>query len=305
MRFRFGIQFIGARTRDEWVEAARRAEALGFSSFVLPDHFGGGQLAPMPALMAAADATSTLRLGTLVLCNDFRHPVMLAQEAATLDLLSDGRLELGMGAGWMRAEYDAVDLPFDPAATRVERLEESVQIVRGVLDEGKADFTGKHYRVSGFEGAPEPAQAKVPILVGGGSPRILRLAGRHADIVGVHHDLRAGEARVHDITPEGTERKLAWVREGAGERFPEIELQVGVGIFWVTPRPHTVLDGLSRRLGMPPETLATLPNVLVGSVSEMAEKILEQRERFGISYIVIQGRDMEAAAPLVSALSGC
>ncbi|MET9290364.1 TIGR03621 family F420-dependent LLM class oxidoreductase [Streptomyces sp. NPDC003077] len=305
MKFRFGIQFIGARTRDEWVEAARRAESLGFSTLVLPDHFGGGQLAPMPALMAAADATSTLRLGTLVLCNDFRHPVMLAQEAATLDLLSDGRLELGLGAGWMREEYEAVDLPFDPAGTRVERLEESVRILRSVLDDGRVVFAGKHYRVTGFEGAPEPAQEKVPLLVGGGSPRILRMAGRHADIVGVHHNLRAGEAQVHDITLEETERKLAWVREGAGDRFSELELQVGVGIFWVTPRPHTVLDGLSRRLGMPPETLATLPNVLVGSVSEMADKILGLRERFGISYVVIQGRDMEAAAPLVSTLSGC
>ncbi|GAA2083692.1 LLM class F420-dependent oxidoreductase [Streptomyces albiaxialis] len=305
MKFRFGIQLIGARTRDEWVGAARRAESTGFSTLVLPDHFGGGQLAPLPALMAAADATSTLRLGTLVLCNDFRHPVVLAQEAATVDLLSDGRLELGLGAGWMSEEYEAAGLPFDSAGTRVSRLEESVRIVRDVLDDGRADFSGEHYRVTGFEGAPEPVQQRVPLLVGGGSPRVLRLAGRHADIVSVHHDLRSGEARAQDITPEGTERKLSWVREGAGARFASLELQVGVGIFWVTPRRETVLNGLSRRLGMPPALVGTLPNVMVGSVPQLVDQLQEQRDRFGFSYVVIQGRDMADAEPLVNALAGC
>ncbi|MEO3787195.1 TIGR03621 family F420-dependent LLM class oxidoreductase [Actinocorallia sp. B10E7] len=304
MKFRFGIQFTRTGSLADWLDTARKAEDSGFSTLLVPDHLGD-QFAPFPALTAAAGVTSTLRLGTLVLANDFRHPVLLAQEAATLDLLSGGRLELGLGAGWMRSEYESAGLPFDSSGTRVERLGESLELLRLLWEGGPVSFEGRHYRTEGHVGLPSPVQSRLPLLVGGGSPRILRTAGRHADIVGVHHDLRSGAAGALDTTPDMTARKLQWVRQGAGDRFADLELQVGVGILWVTARPANVLDGLGRRLGLPADTVAELPNVLVGDTGQIIERLIERRDRYGFSYVVFQGRDLEDALPVVAALAGC
>lgn len=284
------------------METARKAEDLGYSTLVLPDHVGT-HLAPVPALVSAADATASLRVGTLVLCNDLRHPVVLAQEAATVDLLTDGRLELGLGAGWMVADYQATGRPLDPAAERVARLEESVHLIRSSLDGRPVDFSGRYYTVSGHQGR-KPVQPRLPVLVGGGSRRVLETAGRVADIVSIHHDLRSGAARNADVTAEMTQRKLAWVRAGAADRFADLELQVGLGIFWVTNRSRNVLEGLGRHLGISPEQVADIPNVLVGSEQRIAEVLQQRREQYGFNYIVVQGRDLDAAAPVVRALAG-
>src|SRR5438876_677403 len=182
--FRFGVSVHGSKSRAEWIGIARQAEALGYSTLLIPDHLGD-QLSPIPALVAAADATSTLRIGSLVFDNDFRHPVMLAKEAATLDVLSGGRFELGIGAGWLRSEYEQAGIPYDPPGVRVGRMEEALQIIKGLFADRPVTFSGTYYKVSALEGQPKPVQRPhPPILIGGGGKRILSIAAREATIVG-------------------------------------------------------------------------------------------------------------------------
>ncbi len=191
--FRFGVQASTGRSGDEWVEQARRIEGLGYSTLFMPDHFVDTDLAPMVALSFAAAATTTLRIGMLVLGNDHKHPAVAAKEAATLDVLSGGRLEFGLGAGWMTADYRALGLPYDSHGTRIARLAEALTVVKGVWGAGPFDFAGEHYTIAGYDGLPQPRQQpRPPILVGGGGPKVLRLAGREADIVGINPNLRAG-----------------------------------------------------------------------------------------------------------------
>ncbi|MGH9824912.1 MAG: TIGR03621 family F420-dependent LLM class oxidoreductase, partial [Blastocatellia bacterium] len=185
-KFRFGAQVAGPASAKGWREKAQAIEAAGYSTLFLPDHFED-MLAPFSALMCAADATSTLRVGTLVFDNDFRHPAVLAKEAATLDLLSGGRVELGMGAGWMITDYEKAGMTYDPVGVRISRLEESLAIVKGLFAVGEFSFSGNHYKVTGFDGLPKPVQKPhPPILIGGGGKRILSLAAREADIVKVN-----------------------------------------------------------------------------------------------------------------------
>jgi probable F420-dependent oxidoreductase len=228
-RFRFGVQLSTAGSPGRWTDLAREAEDLGYSTLFVPDHFGE-QLAPGPALTAAADATTTLRVGTLVLDNDYKHPVVTAKEMATLDLLSSGRLELGIGAGWMASDYEQSGIPMDDAATRVDRLEEGLAVLKGLFAPGPFSYTGKHYQVTGLDGLPLPAQSPhPPIIIGGGGPRVLALAGREADIVGVNPAIQSGRvdaAAAQDGMAELTDRKVAWVRDAAGQRYDEIEMQM-------------------------------------------------------------------------------
>ena len=183
--FRFGLQLATATSAKDWAEQAKRAEDLGFSSLLMPDHFGD-QLAPIAGLMAAADATTSLRIGALVHDNDYRHPVVLAKESATLDLLSDGRLELGVGAGWMNTDYEQSGIPKDPAGVRIERLEEALDILDGLFADGPFDYQGQHYTITGLDGLPKPLQKpRPPLIIGGGGKRVLSLAARRADIVGI------------------------------------------------------------------------------------------------------------------------
>src|SRR5689334_20910954 len=228
--FRFGVSVHGSRSGAEWRGIARQAEELGYSTLLMPDHLGD-QLSPIPALVAAADATSTLRVGSLVFDNDFRHPVMLAKESATLDVLSGGRLELGMGAGWMKPEYEQAGIPFEKPGVRIEKLEESVKIVKGLFADGPVNFAGRHYTITGLEGSPKPVQRpRPPIHIGGGGQRLLTLAAREADIVGFIPRARPdGKSQdVTDGTPEALEQKLTWVREAAGARFADLELGIVV-----------------------------------------------------------------------------
>ena len=235
--FRFGVLLTEASSRREWVAKVRKAEDLGYSSIFIPDHFSD-QFAPIPALMLAAEA-SGLRLVTGVLANDFRHPVVLAKEAATLDLLSDGRLELGIGAGWSRTEYQQAGMRFDRPNLRIERLAESIAIIRGLFGDGPVSFHGKHYQVDDLEGYPKPAQTPhPPILIGGGARRILGLAGREADIVGINVSLESGGVDYKQLGPNrtaaATDEKLSWVRAAAGNRFRDLELNVLVVVAKLT-----------------------------------------------------------------------
>jgi probable F420-dependent oxidoreductase len=305
--FRFGIQCRGPADPSGWRALARQVEDLGWSTLTIADHFDGA-LAPIPGLMAAADATSTLRLGTMVLGNDYRHPVVVAKEAATLDVLTSGRFELGIGAGWMTADYDAAGITLDPAGVRVDRLAEAVQVLRGLWAEGPFSFAGTHYRIEGLDGSPRPTTAGgPPLVIGGGGPRVLRLAAQHADVVGLNVNLKAGvidERAFPDGSPASTDRKIGWVRDAAPDRADSIELQVRVHLAMVTDDRDAVVEELAPAFGLTPDEARTTPHALVGTVDQICAQLVERRERWGISYLGLSADQLETFAPVVARLSG-
>ena len=306
-KFRFAAQIAKATSAKEWADVARKAEDLGYSTLTLPDHFGD-QLAPVPAMMAAAAVTTTLRIGTLVFCNDYRHPLMLAKEAATMDLLSDGRLELGLGAGWMKTDYEQAGMPYDPPATRVDRFEEAIAVIKGLLADGALDFRGAHYTITGHDGLPKPVQRPhPPIVIGGGGPRVLRIAARQADIVSINPNLKeglGGAETAPDLTPARTSQKVGWVREAAGDRFDDIELNALVGFAMVTDSASSIAEAMAPAFGIPPADCLHVPVCLVGTIDSMVDELGQRREEWGFSYIGFDAGSWEAMAPVVSRLAG-
>ena len=307
-KFRFGVQLSNAGSAAEWAAAARTAESLGYSSMFMPDHFGD-QLAPVPALMAAADATTTLRVGALVWDNDYKHPVVLAKEAATIDVLSGGRLEFGIGAGWMNTDYEQAGIPKDRDGVRIARMVEGIAIYKGLWADGPCSFEGEHYRISGLDGFPKPAQRPgPPMLIGGGGPKVLGIAAEHADIVGINPALPKGyidASAAADTTPERVDEKVGWVREAAGSRFDDLELNILCFLTNIAQGAGDQLEGTAQLFGVTPEQLAASPYAWVGSVSEVCDQLRAARDRWGTSYFVVQGEaGMEAAAPVVAQLSG-
>jgi probable F420-dependent oxidoreductase len=309
-KFRFAAQLSKApdATAQSWADQARRAEDLGYSALLMPDHFGD-QLAPVPALMAAADATSTLRIGALVFDNDYRHPLVLAKEAATLDLLSDGRLELGLGAGWMRSDYEESGIAYDPPAVRVERFAEAVEVVGGLLQSDEPySFSGRHYTISNHALRPRPQQRpRPPLMLGGGGRRVLTIAGRYADIVSVNVDLRAGTGGAEaapNASPESTRRKVAWVKEAAGARFDDIELNCLIGFVVITDDRHKLVETMAPVFGLDPADALHVPLALIGTLDEMIEELQWRREEYGISYFAIEAESWRTLAPVVSRLAG-
>ena len=305
--FRFGIQLSSAPPEQDWAALAREAEDLGYSTLFMPDHFGD-QLAPVPALAAAAGATSALRIGPLVLDNDYKHPVVTAKEMATLDVLSGGRLELGLGAGWMASDYEQSGIPMDPAGVRVDRLEEAVAIVKGLMAPGAFSYEGKHYRVTSLDGLPKPVQSPPPLLIGGGGPRVLALAGREADIVGLNPAVRSGRvdaAAARDGGADVTDRKLGWVREAAGDRYDGIELTMLIYMAVITDDRAGTMAATAPLFGLEPEGLEHYPHAWVGTVDEIVADLEARRDRWDVSYPVVQGVDtMRAMAPVVARLTG-
>ena len=305
--FRFGVQCRGPADMGGWRALARKVEDLGWSTLTIADHFDGA-LAPIPGLMAAADATVALRVGTMVLGNDYRHPVVVAKEAATLDVLTGGRFELGIGAGWMTVDYEAAGIPMEAAGVRVERLAEAIRVLKGCWGDGPFTHHGEHYRVDDLDGRPVPlTPGGPPIVVGGGGPRVLRLAGREADIVGLNVNLRAGvidERAFPDGTPASTDRKVAWVRDAAGERADEIELQVRVHLAMVTDDREAMVAELAPAFGLTPSEAGETPHALVGSVDQICAQLVERRERWGISYLGLSQDQLEPFAPVIARLAG-
>lgn len=303
--FRFGVTAPTVLSGPAWVERVRRIEQLGYSIVHVPDHFRD-QLAPVPALTAAAVATTRLRVGSLVFSNDFRHPVVLAKEAATLDVLSGGRFELGLGSGWLRQEYDQAGIPFDAPGTRIERLAESVAIVKGLLAGERVTFTGRYYAIAGLEGRPHPVQRPhPPILIGGGGRRTLSLAAREASIVGLVPRARrdGGGLDRADFGEAALRQKVEWVRAAGGDRFEALELHALIQAVVVSDR-RTAAEQLASRFSVPPELLLESPYVLAGTVDEICETVRQRRERYGISYLTVFDRDLEAFAPVVARLAG-
>jgi probable F420-dependent oxidoreductase len=297
-----------------WQSALHRVEDRGYSTIAISDHFTQGwAMEPLVTLAAAAAETERVRLLTLVLGNDYRHPVLVHKAAATIDVLSGGRLELGLGAGWLAAEYEAAGLRYDAPATRRERLEESVAVIKGLFGQDPLDFAGKHYRIAALDGLPKPVQKPhPPIAIGGGGPRMLELAGRVADIAGVYANLGRGSHAVHqvvDMSPESVATKVEWVRTGArstGRDPADVELELSLLLCRLVGSERErqeVLDRAAAAWMVPAATVAASPAVLVGSVDQCADRLLEHRERYGFSYIHL-GSDAENAAPLVARLAG-
>jgi len=307
--FRFGVNVRSAGSAAEWAEKARKVEALGYSVLLVPDHLAE-LLAPFPALAAAAAATRRLRVGTAVLNNDLRHPVLTAREAATLDVLSDGRLELGLGAGHMRSEYEQAGLTFDAGATRVGRLAEAVVIVKELLEGKPVSFTGRHYRVSDHTIHPRPVQRpRPPVFIGGNAPRLLEVAAREADIIGLTGiAFRRGGAEpdVSDFRAAIVDQRVALVREAAGARADRLELNALVQRVIVTDDRRKAARELAtgRWAALTPDDVLASPYVLIGTVDEMIDDLRVRRERWGISYVMTHEPFMDALAPVVTRLAG-
>lgn len=316
--FRFAVQSFNAHSGTEWTERVRRAESLGYSAIHLADHLLGPgpaiektahptqNLAAIPAMAHAAAVTQDIRVGCRVFCIDYHEPLVLIKSAMTIDRLSDGRLELGLGAGWLAEEYAAAGIAFDPPATRIDRLADVVDGVKAFCRDGPADIANDTLRWRGFEGVPKPV-SKPPIMIGGGSPRVLRLAGREADVVSLNFNNRAGV-----IGPDGvrsssaaeTQRKLRWVAEGAGDRFADLEIEIGAYFTFVTDDPGPAIAGLAGAFGCSDDEMREHPHALFGSVDAICDELERRRDVFGISYVTVGDSVMEDFAPVVARLAG-
>ena len=305
--FRFGVLASKARSSSDWTETAKKAEALGYSTLVMPDHFGD-QLSPIAALSTAAAVTDTLRVGSLVFANDFRHPAVLAKEAATLDLLSDGRLEVGVGAGWMTNDYTWTGIAHDRAGVRIDRMIEAITVLRGLWGDDAFSFDGEHYTITEMKGLPKPVQVGgPPIVVGGGSKRVLSTAARLADIVGINPNVgegKFGAEAIASMSADATDEKLGWVRAAAGDRFDDVEISILKFFTVVTDDRDTMAAKVGGSMGMDAATLLASPHSLVGSPEQLVDELIEQRERWQGSYVTVQADVFEAFAPVVAALAG-
>ena len=307
--FRFGVQASNASTAQEWAELAKRVEGAGFDVLTMPDHFTQ-QLAPVPALMAAMDATTTLRTGALVFDNDYKHPVVLAKELATMDLLSDGRTEIGLGAGWMISDYEQAGIPYDSPKVRIDRFVEGLRIIKGVMNDGPFSFSGEHYTITNYEGFPKPIQKPCPpILIGGGGKRVLTLAAREADIIGINGTLTAGVVgpeALATMTAESVDEKVAIVAQAAKDagRLADIEMNISTFFVKVTNDREKTVDGISSMFGVEKDMIESSPFALIGSVDYCIEELIARREKWGFSYTIVGGENVDECEPIVAALRG-
>lgn len=302
--FRFATGSYNVRSRAEYLALTRQVEDLGYDVLLIPDHFGE-QLAPLTALMAAADVTQTLRLGTYVCANDFHHPVVLAKEAATLDVLSDGRLEFGIGTGYYQGDYATSGIPLDPPGVRVSRLEEAVQIIKGLFADGPVAFSGTYYTITDLEGYPKPTQRpRPPLFIGGSGKRMLQLAAREADIVGLLLSTAIGQVDFRAVSTALTAQQVAWVRQAAGERFASLELNTLVFDVVIADHRQSVAEQIAPNWGTTPEQMLDSVHFLIGTVDQIVETIQMWRERFGISYVTVFPDYIETFAPIVARLKG-
>ena len=316
--FRFGAVYF---TLENWAERARMIESLGYATLLLGEHPVGGGPSPLIALMAAAQATTTLRLGTHMLANDFRNPVLLAQDVAILDILSGGRFELGLGSGWLHHDYTSLGIPFDSPGVRISRLAEAVALIKRLFQEEETTFSGDYYQVQGARVDPKPIQQPYPpIMVGGGGRRVLTLAAREADIVSLDPiGTAAGTKDMATTTAAAVAEQLGWVRAAAGARFDALELHVLTSVCVAEDRQQgakQIIQFFKRAPeGMFINTERTVaevlesPRYLIGSVEQIVEQLLANRARYGISYISVLDfpgapSNVEALAPVVARLAG-
>ena len=304
--FRFGVQAPRAADATSWASLARTVESLGYSTLTMPDHFTD-QFAPVPALMAAADATETLRIGALVWDNDYRHPVVLAKELATLDVLSSGRLEIGVGAGWLATDYTQSGIPYDSSKVRVDRFVEGLAVLGGALSGEVFSFEGTHYSITEYTGSPLPVQSpRPPILIGAGGKRMLSIAAKAADIVGINGTLTAGvigPEAIATMTAAAVDEKVAIIHAGAGLRLADIEFNVRAFMVRVTTDRQAVMEQIAGFLHVDTSLVEESPFALIGTPHQLVDDLLRRRERWGISYVIVGADDVESFAPVVAELS--
>ncbi|MDZ7782817.1 MAG: TIGR03621 family F420-dependent LLM class oxidoreductase [Halioglobus sp.] len=307
--FRFGVNVPQIDVVRELSDAAREAEDLGYEVFSCPDHlnFPNTPLEPMAALAWAGAVTATIELQPLVLANDFRYPALLAKQAATLDLLSGGRFALGLGAGWFGPDFQATDIPFHRPGVRIARLEEAIDIIRGLHRGEPFDYQGNHFTIAGMTGTPRPVREPIPLMIGASGPKMLGLATRRADTVALTLGLPIGMAKPDSPKPyaEITDRKVQWLRDAAGDQLPALEIQTtvfGGGITGGDTGP--LLAPLGDMLRVPVSEFDDCPHVLAGPLEHCVETVKCWRERWGISYVTLPGQMMREMAPLVAALRG-
>ena len=290
-----------------WADSVREVESLGYSTMFVPDHFDEG-IGPITAMATAVAITTTLKVGSLVFDCDYRHPAVLARELATIDLLSGGRLEVGLGAGWKQLDYDRAGIPMDPPKVRVDRMIEHVAVIKGLFSGETVNFAGEYYSISDLDGTPKPYRpGGPPIILAGGGRRVLRFAGAQADIVGVNASIHSGAfdtAAAQDALPASIDQKVAWLREGAGQRFDDLELNAWLSVAEVTNDSAGMADLLAGVFEADGSDILASPLTLIGSAGEIAERLHARRERWGYSYTVIPGDKAHDFAPIVAALAG-
>jgi probable F420-dependent oxidoreductase len=320
--FRFGLQAFNPKSPAAWREMLRKTEDLGYSAYHLADHIlGPGPaiestahppqlLAAVPAMAMALEMTNTIKVGARVFCMDYREPVMLAKEAATMDYLSDGRLELGLGAGWIQAEYEAVGIPFEPIGARLDKFEHLVQGIKAFMGGDPLSIDNESIHWEGFSGIPARPQAP-PIMIGGGSKRILSIAGREADIVSLNFNNRAGVLGPDGMASgmaEQTAKKVRWVKDAAGARFDTLEIEIGAYLTVVTDHQQATAAAIAEPFGMAVEDLLAGPHNLIGSVDYICEELQRRRELYGISYVTVlddgDNNMVDQFAPVVARLAG-
>ncbi|MBI5088436.1 MAG: TIGR03621 family F420-dependent LLM class oxidoreductase, partial [Actinobacteria bacterium] len=304
-RFRFGVEMLGPFDGMTWADSARHLEQLGYSTLFVPDHFHNG-LGPITAMATAAMATTELVVAPMVLACDFRHPAVLARELASIDLLSGGRLEVGLGAGYNPLDYRRSGIQHDPPGVRVDRLIEHTTVLRALFDDGPVTFAGQHYRIDDLESTPKPARAGgPPIIIAGGGRRLLTFAAPQADIIGVNPSLPAAPdaSTVADALPDAIDRKFELIRSVAGPRFDSLEFTSWTSFAAITDDETALRDRLRARFGDADQALQS-PIVLAGTVGQVVDELERRRERWGYSYIALQSGQTEAFAPVVARLAG-
>lgn len=319
--FRFAIQAFSSPTRREWVELARKVEDSGFSTLHVADHYlgpgsrieGTGHrvqaMALIPALTAAAMATTTLRVGSRMACTSYHLPTILTKEMATIDVLSEGRLEIGLGAGWLINEYEGLGIPFESAGRRIQLMRETAEFMLQAYDsDAEVDYRGEFVQSSGYVAVPRPVQTPhPPLMIGGGAPKVLGIAGELADIVSVNFNNSSGVVGAGSIassTENETRNKIQWIKDGAGDRFDTIELETATYFISVEGRSEITADAVSKRTGLPLDELKRFPHAAVGSVDEICEELIRRREEYGFSYITVGDAHLDAYLPIVQRLAG-
>jgi probable F420-dependent oxidoreductase len=308
-KIRFATQSAGQPTGDEWLARAKRLEAIGYETLAMPDHMVGAAWSNMPALGAAAAVTTRIRLGNLVIDNDFRNPIVLAREFATLDVISNGRLEIGLGAGWLKRDYESTGIPFDPGRVRAARLAEAVTLLKRLFTEDEVSFEGTYYRTVRSECRPKTVQQpRPPFLIAAGGPRMLELAGREAEIVAVVPPIVPSEDGVRQPTPDdvavaGVRRQIDIVRQAAGTRFDDIELSCYVDVTLTDDRDKTIAE-LAETAKVDPAVLGSSVYRSFGTLDQVREHIARVRRETGITYFCLRGSHVEELAPVVKDLAG-
>ena len=303
---RFATQSGSASSGQEWIDRAKRLEALGYGTLAMPDHMIGGAWAAMPALAVAATATQKLRVGTLVIDNDFRNPIVFARECATLDVLTNGRSELGIGAGWLDRDYQSTGIPFDRGRVRVGRLAEAVTLLKRLFTEEQVTFAGEYYEVDRAECRPKPVQRPYPpFLIAGGGPDILALAGREANIVAIVASGITGSGKLapEKLTLETMREQISVVRDAAGARFGEIELSMFLDCIVTDDRERTIAE-MAKQAEAEPDVLRNSAYRGIGTLREIRDHIVRMRDAIGITYFCLRGPDVESLGPVVGELTG-